>query len=323
MKSFLNLLMFLLIFSVSSNARSEENDYADWPVLKGRYFGQKPPGIKPEIFAPGIISRKGSYEGGASFSVDGKLLLFKRAWKNMKKGKTVWEQQIWFTQQNNNIWTKPVRAPFDNVSTNWDYNFAPIENQFYFTSRRKGLLSGKIAKYSNIWMTEFKNEEWTSPVLLNDPVNVVNDWSGYPSLTTNGSIYFHSERKGKEDVVNIYFSHLEKGKYQKVTKMKSPMNSPYRDFDPCIAPDESFMIFLSNRSNPAEDAELHISFHDSEGNWSKPVSIVSEFTKKAYLPMVSSDGKYIFFVMPENEYGSTTDIYWVDVGIIEKFRLSR
>ena len=28
----------------------------DWPVLKGPYIGQKPPGMTPEIFAPGIIS---------------------------------------------------------------------------------------------------------------------------------------------------------------------------------------------------------------------------------------------------------------------------
>ncbi len=30
--------------------------YNDWPEVSGAYFGQKPPGMTAEIFAPGIIS---------------------------------------------------------------------------------------------------------------------------------------------------------------------------------------------------------------------------------------------------------------------------
>jgi len=33
-----------------------QNKIADFQVLKGPYLGQKPPGITPEIFAPGIIT---------------------------------------------------------------------------------------------------------------------------------------------------------------------------------------------------------------------------------------------------------------------------
>jgi len=31
-----------------------------FPVLKGPYLGQKPPGFKPELFAPGIITTDAS-----------------------------------------------------------------------------------------------------------------------------------------------------------------------------------------------------------------------------------------------------------------------
>ena len=30
----------------------------DFPELKGEYLGQPPPGLTPEVFAPGIISRR-------------------------------------------------------------------------------------------------------------------------------------------------------------------------------------------------------------------------------------------------------------------------
>ena len=42
----------ILILEIGCVKNGEE----DFPVLKGRYLGQKPPGTKPEIFAPGIIS---------------------------------------------------------------------------------------------------------------------------------------------------------------------------------------------------------------------------------------------------------------------------
>ena len=45
----------------------------DFPKLKGPYLGQKPPGMKPEIFAPGIISVDENFEHSAAvFSPDGK-----------------------------------------------------------------------------------------------------------------------------------------------------------------------------------------------------------------------------------------------------------
>ena len=51
-ESHLFLIYFILIFDIS-HAQQKTKDF---PVLKGPYLGQKPPGMNPEIFAPGIIS---------------------------------------------------------------------------------------------------------------------------------------------------------------------------------------------------------------------------------------------------------------------------
>ena len=40
------------------------------------YFGLKPPGIQPEVFAPGLISKPNRYEFGCAFSKDGKEFFF-------------------------------------------------------------------------------------------------------------------------------------------------------------------------------------------------------------------------------------------------------
>jgi hypothetical protein len=49
----------------------------EFPELKGDYLGQPPPGLTPEVFAPGIISTDAG-EGCSGFMLDGKLFLFRR-----------------------------------------------------------------------------------------------------------------------------------------------------------------------------------------------------------------------------------------------------
>ena len=45
------------IISTSTPAQDED----PWPVLRGPYLGQSPPGMDSEVFAPGIISLEGRY----------------------------------------------------------------------------------------------------------------------------------------------------------------------------------------------------------------------------------------------------------------------
>ena len=52
----------------------------DFPVLNGPYLGQKPPGLTPKKFAPGIVSFPDHKElGGGTFSTDGKEFYFTRS----------------------------------------------------------------------------------------------------------------------------------------------------------------------------------------------------------------------------------------------------
>lgn len=64
----LHLTMFLLLSVLMiSSCNHSQNEIL---VLEGSYFGQKPPGLTPELFAPGVISVNGRFEGAVSFSPD-------------------------------------------------------------------------------------------------------------------------------------------------------------------------------------------------------------------------------------------------------------
>ena len=61
-------LILLTIFIIGGDLISKE----EFPVLKGPYLGQKPPGMKPKIFAPGILSTGHHEHSSPAFSADGR-----------------------------------------------------------------------------------------------------------------------------------------------------------------------------------------------------------------------------------------------------------
>ncbi len=68
MKKTICVIIAMLAIATSIIAQQK-----DFPVLKGPYLGQKPPGKTPELFAPDIISVDENFEHSAAvFSPDGK-----------------------------------------------------------------------------------------------------------------------------------------------------------------------------------------------------------------------------------------------------------
>ena len=71
------------------------NPQDDFPVKKGPYLGQKPPGITPELFVPGIITTDIS-EGCSGWGNDMEYFIFQR-WINGKS-------RLYIMNQNDRIW---------------------------------------------------------------------------------------------------------------------------------------------------------------------------------------------------------------------------
>jgi len=301
--------LFLILPIIGENKRNDA-----WPVLKGPCLGQKPPGLKAEVFAPGIVSTEKN-ETLFGFFNSGKLLLFSRTdpdfddWKN---------EPVYIMELKNGNWTKPKLSPY--IGKPWYLNLPllPSGKRLYFA--RWGGGSGKVdPRNLDIWEVKSTGIGWSAPRRMKSPINS-DTIDTCPSVSQNGTLYFFSGRKGGIGRDDIYMSRLINGKHDTVENLGPAINSVHNDIDPLIAPDESYLIFCSRRPDGFGEIDLYVSFHKSNGSWTPAVNLGNSINSSAYdwIPFISKDGKYLFFT--SNRTGNY-DIYWVDAKLLNKYRL--
>ncbi len=76
---------------------------------------------KAEIFEPGVISLKDTWDEYISFSPDGTQLSFTRSGKNLPHH----DRRIYLSQRFNGEWTEPQLAPFSSDFTDRGSSFSP------------------------------------------------------------------------------------------------------------------------------------------------------------------------------------------------------
>jgi len=120
------------------------------------YLGQPPPGLVPQKFAPGLISKEGRYEFGCTFSADAKEFYF-----GVETGPRA---LIYGTSVVNGNWT-PIEALYpDATFTHNDPMLNNAEDRLYFIS--KLALSGTGSKDDHdIWYAERQGNGWSAPLI--------------------------------------------------------------------------------------------------------------------------------------------------------------
>jgi Tol biopolymer transport system component len=306
----------------------------DFPILKGPYLGQKPPGLTPEIFAPGIVSTEMHEHSVPSFSPDGNQIL----WSSQFRDDGGFPTKVIGSNNKNGIWTEPDffgAIPFENSSSAF---FAPDGKRIYFTSTSEGSDKEKSFGRYDIWYIENSKNGWTSPKNLGLPVNSPN-LETYATLTNDMTLYFMGEIDPEKYLYGIYRSEFTDGKYQTPELLPENINTEYLDWTPFIAPDESYLLFSSDRPNSYGNGDLYISYKNPDNTWTDPVNLgptINDDSQERF-PYVSPDGKYLFYVSNKfgkeltsdsshslkdymeimNKHGNGfNDIYWVDAKII-------
>ncbi len=304
MKKHAVILFGLLILFALCQARIKQANPEVFPVLNGPYLGQKPPGMTPGIFAPGIVSTA-EFEFAGTFSPDGKEYFFTR---RPDYGGS--ENRIYCTRWLNGRWSRPARASFARDV----FEFIPVicpdgEKVIFYSERPKPQNAGFDG---NLWVSEKTGQAWNEAHYFLRPAN--RKYCMMVSTAKNGNMYFSGVFNGQRGVFRCEY---RSGKYAEMEYLPEEINS-IRPAHPFIAPDESFMIMDSQPSGMGKP-ELFVSFRKADGSWTRAVNMGPEInsTKTEFAASVSPDGQYLFFHRHVNGNG---DIYWVSARTIEELK---
>jgi len=138
---------------------------------------------------------------------------------------------------------------------------------------------------------------WSEPRNLGKPVNGdAQEW--FPTLASDGTLYFGSSRAGGRGATDIYRSQFINGNYQEPENLGSAINTEFDEYEPLIAPDQSFLIFMA-ASRPdcnSRSGDLFVSYR-KDRSWTKATNLGNQINspREEYSPVISPDGKYFFF----------------------------
>ncbi len=275
----------------------------DFPVLTGPYLGQKPPDLKPLVFAQGIIEP--DLHGCPVFTPDG----MEAYWSTMAGFRMHYSTTV------DGVWSIPKEFAFSR-ELNWSDSpiLTPDGKRLFFNSRVPR--SAGADPKENIWFMERDGEGWSAPQQLSEKINRLRlHWQ--VSVADNGNLYFSSSSTGDGD---IYMSRFVDGEYAEPEALGPAINGETNDNEPFIAPDESYLI-LSRVDNKSEIkyADLYISFKNAAGAWIQavPMEELNERYVHEVGANVTRDGKYLFFL---RNTGAGLSAHWVSSAVIYKYR---
>lgn len=282
MKSiYLSISLLFSVLIMSSGSHAQD----DFPVLEGPYIGQNPPSLTPEVFAPGIVSKE-HQDWTGRFTPDMKEYYFTRNIKKSRKSTT------FVFKSENNRWHKTVLGPGMGGS------FSP---------------DGKTMHSGNKYRERTENG-WSELKSLGSPFEDIPIM--VLTASTNGT-YVFDERK---EIGTIRYSRLIDGNREAPKAFGKKINSGKWTAHPFIAPDESYIIWDSEREGGYGDSDLYISFRQRDGSWGAAINLGDKINTEGPDTggVVSPDGKYFFFNRKISSEDS--DVYWVDAQIFETLR---
>lgn len=170
----------------------------------------------------------------------------------------------------NGHWSAPEVASFSGAFNDLEPAFSPDGTKLYFCSNRA--LTGDQTKDYDIWVSDRTGQGWSEPRNLGAPVNTTGN-EFYPSIASNGNLYFTAERENAVGREDIFMSRLVDGKYSEPVALDSAVNSRLWEFNAFVSPDESYIIFTSyGRKDDSGGGDLYMSVRRN-GQWRPAVNL--------------------------------------------------
>ena len=259
-----------------------------------KYLGLTPPKTEAIPFAPGVVSKPGSYEYALSVHPAGDRFLFTVECPD--EGASVHQSRF-----ENGLWTTPEKVDLSGGARTHEMEafFGVDGERIFFAPYSKGM-------DVRIWTADLTPEGlFVDARALDGPV--ADDPSFYPVQGTDGSLFYTNLAKRSVWRATIDGSKVSGARDAGLERGGHAFPSP----------DGRFVLIDSASAESDEQRDIHVSFRNDDGTWgeARPLgpSVNTEYSETC--PSLSPDGRYLFFSR-YNEPGGVSDIYWIDAEVI-------
>lgn len=224
----------------------------------------------PAVDAPWTLPDDAS----PAFSRDGRTVVFAR-------GRAA-TRRVYVSKRRGTGWSAPQPASFSGKAwMDLEPAMAPDGSFLVFASNRPptpggpvldGAYEGQSApgRGGNLWRVDRTAGGWGEPVHLPAPLNAGTSIYA-PAVAADGSVYF-MQPDPVTGHFRLYRSRLARGRYQ-VPEPLSFSNGQVADYDPAIAPDQSLIVFSSDRPpSTAGTSAIFVAFAQGNG-WGTPIPL--------------------------------------------------
>ena len=280
----------------------------------GGYLGQAPPELIPEVFAPGLVST-GAPEFHPAISPDGKRIYFSRM-------DASFTSSILVLEQTEDGWNGPTTAPFSGRFNDAAPFFSPDGSDLYFMSMRPRSGEGEPGREAHLWKLSTDEIDAAQPIYVGSPTGHTQGW-WTARLHSDGYFYFGCGALAKD----LLRTRLTDGAFEAPESLGPVINDPEAvDVEPALSSDGSFIVFYS-AGRPDQMGEgllgdLYVSFRRPDDSWGPAVTLGPEVnsTSEENWPVISPDGKYLFFSSARDNPNGFPDIFWVDIEAVTRLR---
>jgi len=236
-------------------------------------------GSRAAVFAPGVVSSPFD-EAAATFTPDGNTVYFYQG--------TIY-LAVCFSKKENGKWGIPEVVSFSGRWSDWDPFLSPDGKRIFFVSNRPLTDSdqNKPQRKSHIWYAnKLSGDSWSAPEYINEPFNLDGIGNYAPSVSNLGTLCFYSPARDKT-VGKSYYTKWLGDRYSEITELT--LNGANEVGDPLIAPDESYIIFVSGN-------DLYISYRNGD-SWTTGQKLGPQVNdgNANFDPTVSPDGKTLYY----------------------------
>ena len=272
----------------------------------GRFFLRRPE-PKASLFAPESIGAPKSF--CPTFARDGKLAVFVRS------GLGLFEARL-----QEGRWTAGRPLPFSGTKDvrDGDPFFSPDGSRLFFWSSRA--FPGKTTQDTDLFVVERRADAWGQPKRLPPPVNSeVNE--PFPAVATDGTLYFGTARPGSGGIdlhrarpSSRNSSNGSAGGYAEPENLGPAINSPQLYLDGYISPDQTILVFGSDRPGGYGKIDLYVS-HWKNGIWSPARNLGPAVNgpDHEFCPQLVDSGRRLLFSRDTPEGG----VFQIDASVLD------